>query len=474
MTEHKLHSTISSLELPLVPETGRSVPFFSRLGVKHGIIMAAFILMAMSLITVQQLRDTLREIELHAEEKGRAVAAAVAPLVLPALRTGNPEALKHYFDIIASGKNIEYVQVVDASGNAEVANNLVQGRRAPSRLNLGWIHFLNDQERLDRRAVPVPWKNGHSGVDVFVVLLEQPESAKLEDVLGAKHLRIGVNFDNVILEDTPRVIWRMVLFSLGVTAVMVGGLVVLLGYILRPLRELHIGLNAVAAGNLNYQMPVFSRDEVGRVVQSFNATILRLRTAFEQIEELATRDPLTNLPNRRSFDDRISIEAARSRRYGHPFGLIMMDLDHFKVINDTYGHPAGDEVLKYVAKLIEANVRETDLPSRIGGEEFAVILPETRFDEVQAVAEKLRAAVCQCDMPSKQGVPDGIRISLSAGAACSAGHLVTPESMIAAADAALLKSKREGRNRITLAPPMAGKTSIMRRVSDDSGRAKKD
>ena len=172
---------------------------------------------------------------------------------------------------------------------------------------------------------------------------------------------------------------------------------------------------------------------------------------------------------RRAFDERLSAEAARSRRYGHPFGVIILDLDHFKQVNDRFGHPAGDEVLKFVAKTVDANVRETDLAARIGGEEFAVILPESVIEDVRAVAEKLREAVGE-GMIKPVEAPDGIRITLSAGAACSAGHLVTPESIVAAADAALFRSKNEGRNRVTIAPPSAGRTQVqMHRVTEQKG-----
>ena len=261
----------------------------------------------------------------------------------------------------------------------------------------------------------------------------------------------------------PRVIAQMVYFTVVVGFIMVMGLVILLSYIMHPLRQLRLGFLAVARGDLDYRVPVQSKDEVGQIVQLFNATINRLRLAFHEIEQLARRDPLTGLPNRRAFDERLSAEAARSRRYGHPFGVIILDLDLFKSVNDRYGHPAGDEVLKFVGKTVDANIRETDHAARIGGEEFAVILPESGIEDVRAVAEKLREAVGE-GLIQAANAPDGIRITLSAGAACSAGHLVTPESIVAAADAALFRSKNEGRNRVSIAPPIAGKTRVLMRT----------
>ena len=453
----------SSLPPTIFTEGLRRIPFFSRLGVKHGIVLTALVLMAMTIITAQQLRETLYEIERSAVDKGRTVAAAVAPLVLPALKRDDAIALRRYFSEITSVKDINYVQVADANGKVLVCNELKHGEMPPRPLHPGWLRHLKDGVKLDRHPVSVPWQEG-AGVDVFVALVEPGGGSSMDEIEAAPHLRIGINFDDVLQKDTPRVIRRMIIFTLIVATVMVLGLLILLGYILRPLRELHLGLKAVASGDLDYQVPIFSHDEVGRLAMAFNATAARLRAAFQRIEELATRDPLTNLPNRRTFDERLMAEAARSRRYGHPFGLIVMDLDRFKTVNDQYGHLAGDEVLKGVAKVIEASVRETDLPARIGGEEFAVILPESGEREVLSVAEKLRQAVSQLDLPAKSGLPSGIRITLSAGAACSAGHLVTPESIFSAADAALYKSKGEGRNRVTMAPLAAGKTDMIPRV----------
>jgi diguanylate cyclase (GGDEF)-like protein len=445
----------------------RPVPFLARLGVKHGIVLAMLIMMAMTIITALQMRETLNEIERSAMDKGRTVAAAVAPMVRSYLGKSDEKKLAQYFKEIEQARDINYVQVVDNNGRIKISSDGEYDQPARP-LFPGWVHRLGDKVKLDREAISVPWDDGRSGVDVFVSLADKSDLATPDEIEKADHLRIGVNFDGMVKKDTPRVIYRMAIFTLIVTLVMVIGLALLLAYILRPLRELHLGLRAVAAGDLNYQVPVLSHDEIGRLAQAFNATNARLSAAFQKIEELATRDPLTNLPNRRSFDERLAAEAARSRRYGHPFGLIMMDLDRFKLINDEYGHPAGDEVLRYIAKIIEANVRETDLPARVGGEEFAIILPESNQKEVRAVAEKLRGAVAMHDLPQKHGIPPGKRITISAGACCSSGHLVTPESMISIADAALYRSKNDGRDRVTMAPPSAGKTDMIERIEDES------
>ena len=465
MADRKITQQVNIVELMPSPPSqsfgrARRIPIFSRLGVKHGIIIVTLVLLAMTAITTQQLSETISEIKRSAVDKGRAVGSAVAPLVSASWE--HRDALAGYFKRIASAKNhIDYVQLVDYEGRVSVSNILSESAHTPHPLEPGWLRGLDNKIKLDRSAVPQEWQSG-GGVDVFVVVLHDPENASVDDIEHAPHLRIGVNFDNIVQQDTPRLIWRMVVFTLIVAAIMLIGLLLLLGYILRPLRELHKGLIEVSHGNLEYQVPVYSHDEVGRVVQAFNATLARLRAAFEQIEELATRDPLTSLLNRRLFDERLATQSAMARRYRRPFGVIVMDLDKFKDVNDQYGHPAGDEVLKAVARIIEATVRETDLAARIGGEEFAVILPETGADEVKGVAEKLRAAVESACVSPKHGLPEGFHITLSGGAVCSAGHLVTSEAVMATADAALYKSKAEGRNRITMTTSTgAGKSNLM-------------
>lgn len=451
-----------------------SLPFFHRLQFKHGAVLSMLMLLAMTVSTMLQVREALREIERGAMEKGRAVTQAVAPLVIAALRHENAAALKPYFQTIEAEKDIDYVQVVDGNGKVLIGSDTTEGERRPAPLEPGWPWRLKGTGKADAHSVAEPWPDNATGVDVFVALLDPEEAARAapEAIVSARHLRIGVNFNAVLEQDLPRMIWRMIMMTLIVTGVIILAMLLWLASILRPVRELHTGLCAVASGDLSCQVPVYSQDEMGRLAHAFNATIARLRAAFQRIEELAAHDALTRLPNRRVFDEGLNAEAARSRRYCHPFGVIIIDLDRFKDVNDNYGHLAGDDVLRAVGKVIEASVRETDLPARIGGEEFAVILPETERAEVLAVAEKLRQAISSTDFEPAHGLPPGMRMTVSVGAACSGGHLVTGESLVAAADAALYRSKSHGRNLVTMADDDAGKTSFFDPVpgAPDAGR----
>jgi diguanylate cyclase (GGDEF)-like protein len=167
-----------------------------------------------------------------------------------------------------------------------------------------------------------------------------------------------------------------------------------------------------------------------------------LREAKEIAEKLANIDVLTGLTNRRAFLDRADAPFQFCRRYGLAVAAVMVDLDHFKQVNDSRGHAVGDMALQHVAHLIQSGVRKSDLCCRWGGEEFVILLPDTGIDEAAGVAEKLRAAIVANPVP----VPSGdVGITASFGVAADQRDL---ESLIDRADAAMYQAKREGRNRV--------------------------
>ncbi len=176
---------------------------------------------------------------------------------------------------------------------------------------------------------------------------------------------------------------------------------------------------------------------------------LKLGEAMRELRLMATRDALTGLLNRRAFDALLVEETDRARRLGRPLTLVMLDLDHFKSINDTRGHPAGDAVLAVVARVLEVNVRSIDKVARIGGEEFAVLLMETDADAGIAVARRLVDAVRGREVALNGGPTFGVTVS--AGVAVLPVHGQLETELLAAADKALYAAKRGGRDRATLA-----------------------
>ncbi len=172
------------------------------------------------------------------------------------------------------------------------------------------------------------------------------------------------------------------------------------------------------------------------------------KQAEQRLELLAATDPLTGASNRRRFGEALRMEIARSRRYGAPLSLIVLDVDHFKRINDSLGHPTGDRVLVELAKLIAGNVREMDVFARLGGEEFAILAPNCDAVCVRQFAEKLRKAV-------EAHVFPGVGLLTCSFGVAEYRDDDDPETLIEHADAALYRAKGEGRNRVVIAGPPA-------------------
>ncbi|MDP2271991.1 MAG: diguanylate cyclase [Archangium sp.] len=166
----------------------------------------------------------------------------------------------------------------------------------------------------------------------------------------------------------------------------------------------------------------------------------------ERLHELAVTDGLTQVANHRHFQDRLREEFRRAQRYDDPLALILVDLDHFKNVNDSFGHQVGDAVLFSVAACVKAAVRETDFVARYGGEEFAVLLPKTHLAGALTVAERITA-----EMLGIKAGPLGLKVTASFGISGFPGRSVnTSEQLVRTADEALYRAKREGRNKISL------------------------
>ncbi|HNW36400.1 MAG TPA: GGDEF domain-containing protein, partial [Candidatus Ozemobacteraceae bacterium] len=159
-------------------------------------------------------------------------------------------------------------------------------------------------------------------------------------------------------------------------------------------------------------------------------------------------DGMTHLYLHRYFKQRLFDEVKRAARFNRSLALIMIDVDHFKIFNDTYGHQTGDEVLKRVAAIMRKAVRTHDLPVRYGGEEFALVLPETDMTGAMAVAERVRRAI---EMDFLEAGGKTIKFTASLGVAVFPDSALEMDDLIKAADVALYKSKESGRNRVTQA-----------------------
>jgi diguanylate cyclase (GGDEF)-like protein len=164
---------------------------------------------------------------------------------------------------------------------------------------------------------------------------------------------------------------------------------------------------------------------------------------YEQMERMATTDGLTGLTNHRTFQARFDEALATARRYNRKLSLILTDVDHFKSVNDTYGHPTGDQVLKGVARILKETARDTDVVARYGGEEFAIVMPETDAKGALVIAERIRERVMQELFQTELGP---LRVTLSLGVATFPESSQEKQGLIDLADQCLYFAKRHGRN----------------------------
>jgi diguanylate cyclase (GGDEF)-like protein len=219
------------------------------------------------------------------------------------------------------------------------------------------------------------------------------------------------------------------------------------------------GYSALIAGRQNRRLASLAEqlatagDEAAASAAAARIRDPRLRRAFEHLAsriadtwQMANVDPLTGIPNRQSVLTRVDEELARANRYRRPLAAIMVDLDLFKRLNDTYGHAAGDLVLHEVARRLAMSIRTVDTVGRFGGEEFLVVLPETDADSAASLAEKLRRAVASTPIRLQDG--HEVTVTLSAGVAGGAGDVLLADTLVRNADAALYSAKALGRDNV--------------------------
>jgi diguanylate cyclase (GGDEF)-like protein len=227
-----------------------------------------------------------------------------------------------------------------------------------------------------------------------------------------------------------------------------------------------IALTAVIGVPMIYQgelIGVLAVGEMGTTTRQFaesDAFLLDLFAAhtasavhntrlFETVQRLATTDSLTGVHNRRRLFELGEQELARSKRFGHPLAAIMLDIDHFKRVNDTYGHALGDQALRMVTQQCLKHIRAIDIVGRYGGEEFVILLPETEVAGACMLAERLRQCVAQTPIPTEQG---SVHLTISLGIDRINTEQWDLTALLDGADHALYAAKQAGRNRIAVNP----------------------
>jgi diguanylate cyclase (GGDEF)-like protein len=239
---------------------------------------------------------------------------------------------------------------------------------------------------------------------------------------------------------------------IGVIVLMVAYGMTLLGVYLRAIAVAINGADAVGALQVGENIALDGRQAITAIVAtalttsySYGYILLVSSRSRWRMRQMATADPLTGAPNRRAFDAEVAGASLRARRNHTRLGLAIFDLDHFKQVNDTYGHAVGDQVLRHFVGVVHETLRETDFFARVGGEEFALLLDDANTDMIQQAAERIRQAVERSSLVLPEGV---IRITVSAGMAVGEPGEGDMDTLYHEADMALYRAKANGRNRI--------------------------
>jgi diguanylate cyclase (GGDEF)-like protein len=218
-------------------------------------------------------------------------------------------------------------------------------------------------------------------------------------------------------------------------------------FLLQPVRAMQVDMERCAEGDLSVSVGRRMLREFCSLADSFNLMAQQLAAKIKELQQLSCIDSLTGLSNRRHFDLSLEMEWQRALRSHEPLSLLMVDVDHFKLYNDHYGHVGGDVCLRTVADTLGKIVqRSTDLPARYGGEEFGVLLPGTPLSDAISLAERLLAALQVLDLPHAASALGRVSVSIGV-ASCCATEAWTPADLVRSADGALYEAKRAGRNR---------------------------
>ena len=227
---------------------------------------------------------------------------------------------------------------------------------------------------------------------------------------------------------------------------------VISGFLL--IRSITLSLNKLkkavmefASGNLRYRLIDTEGNSLGGLMTALNNMAEVLEKNQAELREKAVRDPLTGLFNIRKFYQVVQEEFERSCRYNHSLSLLLLDLDFFKKINDTYGHRSGDQVLRTVSDVLRHQVRRMDVVCRYGGEEFAILLPETEHKYSLEFANRIRLAIANYNIELSEG--EAVRITTSIGISSFPRDAQTPEELVSLADRALYDAKNSGRNTVS-------------------------
>lgn len=271
-------------------------------------------------------------------------------------------------------------------------------------------------------------------------------------LVGLLHPLKEVPWDLVLAENADAVFAglvrernRIILITILLTIAIGGTATIVASRIILPLKALTNGVLRVAGGDLDVRVPVRRQDELGIVSSMFNEMVQRLKEGQAKLEQLATTDPLTGLANRKQIMTNLEAHLEQHHRYGSDFSLLMIDIDHFKRINDTHGHQAGDAVLVQLARIFRETLRSLDSAGRYGGEEFLILLGQIDAEHAKQTAERIRSSVARHEFIIGEV---SLRVTISIGVGGLQAESNSSSDIIGRADRALYAAKAGGRNRV--------------------------
>jgi diguanylate cyclase (GGDEF)-like protein len=276
-------------------------------------------------------------------------------------------------------------------------------------------------------------------VDQIYIQLKYATASTVSDLRSRHHL---------IHQMRLKISMVIIVFIIMISVVALIGSLLIRRWVITPLAELETGAQQLAEGQLDFRLSVHSDDEIGRVARTFNDMAAALKHDREILRNLSIHDTLTGLLNRKELERLLDIELTRALRHGHKVALLMIDVDHFKKVNDNYGHPAGDVVLKNVAHRLGNSLRPSDLIARYGGEEFIIMLPHTDSNGAAAFGERLCAYLRSTPVDVSATIQPVITVSVGIAIFPSDGENIA--SLTEAADQAMYAAKSAGRNRCCL------------------------
>jgi diguanylate cyclase (GGDEF)-like protein len=352
-----------------------------------------------------------------------------------------------------------------SDGTGDAHGTLLMGRLLDERIlqrirNQSGLDFGIERTLADGLPVPIPAAGRAISTDALAIggADRHMLTGRMLDASGQPVFRFHIHLPADIERSGRQITWRVVVVV--AVGALLSGLVLVIGtqvLLVRPLRRMERQLRDVgAAGGWPEQIAAPpGGDEIATLGETINRMLRALREQGQALEQQSLTDPLTRLANRRAFDRALAAGVAQGRRSGAALSLLILDVDHFKAYNDLHGHPAGDAVLVALGRVLrEAASRPADVAARIGGEEFALLLPDTTLDGALRVAAKVHAAL-RAQAIAHAGSPAGGRVTVSIGAALARPG-ESADAFVARADAAAYAAKNAGRDRTCAADDAAG------------------